>query len=202
VKKHLIAYAKRPLPGYAKTRLGGEIGLEESAGVYARLLYHCLMELVTLDLDGLRVELCVASPADVAFFRLAFPEFLVSAQQGADLGQRFTHSFNEAFGRGSEAVVVIGTDIPGLDRSILHTAFDGLAAVDVVLGPGLDGGYYLIGTRLKNARLFEGINWSSEVVLQQTEALIRHQQLSVTYLPALADIDTGADFQRWLETRS
>lgn len=202
MKKHLIAYAKRPLPGYAKTRLGEEIGQEESAGVYARFLYQCLLELTHLDHAGISVELCVASDADLAFFRLAFPEFLISAQVGADLGQRFSHSFQAAFKRGAGAVVVIGTDIPDLDRLILNSAFDALEENEVVIGPSVDGGYYLMGTRAKDANLFEGIDWSSEVVLQQTEALIRRQQLSIHYLPTLVDIDTAADFQRWLAARS
>jgi hypothetical protein len=57
VKKHLIVYAKRPLPGYAKTRLGAKIGREASAGVYARFLYRCLLELIDLDRDELNIEL-------------------------------------------------------------------------------------------------------------------------------------------------
>lgn len=201
MKKHLIAYAKRPLPGYAKTRLGEEIGLEESAGVYARFLYRCLLELVALGQDSIHVELSVASEADMAFFRLAFPEFRLSVQVGADLGQRFTRSFQAAFERGAGAVVVIGTDIPDLERSTILSAFAALDENEVVLGPSADGGYYLIGTRAKNANLFECIDWSSEVVLQQTETLIRRQQLTLKFLPALADIDTRADFQRWLAGR-
>ncbi len=46
MKQHLIVYAKRPLPGYAKTRLGADIGAEQAAGVYARLLYAYLLDLL------------------------------------------------------------------------------------------------------------------------------------------------------------
>ena len=46
MRNHLIIYAKRPLPGYAKTRLGAGIGMESSAGVYARLLYSYLNDIL------------------------------------------------------------------------------------------------------------------------------------------------------------
>jgi rSAM/selenodomain-associated transferase 1 len=200
MKKHLIVYAKRPLPGYAKTRLGAKIGLDESAGVYARFLYNCLMELVDLPLDELNIELSLASPEDIPFFELAFPEFQVNAQIGADLGQRFSHSFSTAFENGANAVVVIGTDIPNLDQIIIQSAFRSLEEKEVVIGPDMDGGYYLIGTRDKTATLFQDIDWSSEFVFQQTEHLIQAQGLSIDHLPTLADVDTEADFQRWLTT--
>lgn len=198
MRKHLIIYGKRPLPGYAKTRLGAKMGLEESAGIYARLLYRCLLDFVTLDRDDLSIELSLASPLDLPYFRLAFPEIRVRVQSEGDLGQRFTQSFKDAFNDGAEAVVVIGTDIPDLDKSIVQNAFDFLAKTEVVIGPDMDGGYYLIGTHQKSAILFQNIDWSSEIVLQQTEELIHAQGLSADYLPMLSDVDTEADYQRWL----
>jgi rSAM/selenodomain-associated transferase 1 len=202
VKNQLIAYAKRPVPGYAKTRLGEKIGFEESAGVYARLLYQCLLELVKLDPDDIRVELSLASDSDTAFFRSAFPEFEVSVQIGSDLGLRLSQSLKGAFSDGAEVVVLIGTDIPDLDLSIIQAAFHELEKFDVVVGPDTDGGYYLIGTREKTAILFRDIDWSSELVLQQTEELVQSQGLSMKFLPTLSDVDTEADFQRWLATRN
>ena len=198
MKNHLIVYAKRPLAGYAKTRLGKSIGLEESAGIYARFLYQCLLELVKLDRNEICIEISLASPEDVPFFRLAFPEFQIRSQNGGNLGQRFAHSFQKAFDQDAEAVMVIGTDIPDLDRSIIQSGFDALNENEVVIGPDMDGGYYLIGTRLKTATLFENIDWSTERVFQQTERLIRSQGLSIFFLPTLADVDTDADYRRWL----
>ena len=198
MKKHLIIYAKKPLPGYAKTRLGKEIGFEESAGVYARFLYQALFELIELTHEEISVELSLASDSDKAFFTLAFPEFLISSQMGSDLGQRFTRSFKDAFENGADSVVVIGSDIPDLDRSIIQAAFKALEENDVVIGPDTDGGYYLFGTRKKNATLFKDIDWSSEFVLQQTKRLLHAQQLSLILLPVLSDVDTDTDFHRWL----
>ena len=60
MKRHLSVYAKRPRPGYAKTRLGAAIGTEQAAGVYARLLYAYLLDLVRGGLADTRVELSLA----------------------------------------------------------------------------------------------------------------------------------------------
>lgn len=202
MKNHLIVFAKRPLAGHAKTRLGEKIGLEESAGIYARFLYQSLFELVALERADIIIELSLASSADVPYFRFAFPEFQISSQSGGNLGQRFTKSFQKAFDQGATAVVVIGTDIPDLNRTILQSAFDALSENEVVIGPDLDGGYYLIGTRLRDATLFKNIDWSSERVFQQTERLILAQGLTMFYLPTLSDVDTDEDFRRWLAKRA
>ncbi|MFN2235462.1 MAG: TIGR04282 family arsenosugar biosynthesis glycosyltransferase [Anaerolineales bacterium] len=202
MKNHLIVFAKRPLAGHAKTRLGEKIGLEESAGIYARFLYQSLFELVALERADIIIELSLASSADVPYFRFAFPEFQISSQSGGNLGQRFTKSFQKAFDQGATAVVVIGTDIPDLNRTILQSAFDALSENDVVIGPDMDGGYYLIGTRLRDATLFKNIDWSSERVFQQTERLILAQGLTMFYLPTLSDVDTDEDFRRWLAKRA
>lgn len=94
---------------------------------------------------------------------------------------------------------MIGTDIPDLGRFIIQHAFATLDGNDVVIGPDMDGGYYfLIGTRQKTATLFLDIDWSSEFVFLQTEQLILTQGLSIFHLPTLSDVDTDADYRRWL----
>jgi rSAM/selenodomain-associated transferase 1 len=195
--QHLIVYAKRPLPGYAKTRLGKSIGMENAAGVYARLLYGYLIDLLWANLENTAIELSVASPADVPFFTAAFPELVVHPQIDGDLGQRMAASFARAFARGAESVVLTGSDIPGLDSKLVHTAFHMLETSPTVLGPAADGGYYLIGTRVPNASLFEEIAWSTDCVLAQTKALAYAQGLTVAYLPQLYDMDTISEYKRW-----
>jgi rSAM/selenodomain-associated transferase 1 len=197
MKKRVLAFAKKPVAGYAKTRLGETTGFEEAAGVYARLLYGCLLELSGLAGRGIEVELCLAAASDIPYFRLAFPEFQVSAQTGADLGERLQNAMQAAFEQGVNAPLAIGTDVPDLDRVTILDAFEALEKTDVVIGPCRDGGYYLIGTARREATLFRDIDWSSARVLQQTEALLRQQGLSYKILPRLDDIDTQADYQSW-----
>lgn len=197
MKQHLIVYAKRPLPGYAKTRLAAGIGAEEAAGVYARLLYGYLLDLLHADLEETRIELAVAAPEDAPFFAAAFPELLVRTQVAGDLGARIAASFAQAFAAGAEYVVLTGSDIPSLDSSIVRAAFAMLENGPAVIGPSHDGGYYLLGLRAPGAPVFEGIAWSTSAVLAQTEALIRTAGLTLAYLPALADLDTVEDYRAW-----
>jgi rSAM/selenodomain-associated transferase 1 len=200
-KRRLIVYAKRPSPGHAKTRLGTAIGMEQAAGVYARLLYAYLLDLLRADLADTTVELSVASPSEVPYFAAAFPELAVRPQVEGDLGQRMAASFEQAFAAGSDAVVLTGSDIPRLDSQTVRAAFRALETAPVVIGPACDGGYYLIGMRAPGAPLFENVEWSSKHTLAQTEALAQAQGLALSYLPEQRDLDTQEDFDHWLKGR-
>jgi hypothetical protein len=196
-QRHLIVYAKRPMPGYAKTRLGAELGDEAAAGFYARLLYSYLLDLLNADLDDIQVTLSVAAPTDVPFFTEAFPELTVRAQIAGDLGTRMATSLERTFTQGAELAVLTGSDIPGLNAALVNDAFQALASAPVVIGPAMDGGYYLIGMRAPGVNLFHDIPWSTDQVLAQTEALARAQGLPLAKLPTLMDIDTVEAYRAW-----
>ncbi len=203
MKQRLIIYAKRPLGRYAKTRLGAEIGTEQAAGVYARLLYTLLIDVTSADLPNTVLELSVAAPEDIAYFESAFPEFMVRAQLTGNLGTRMAHTFAHAFEAGAESVVLCGSDIPDLTAAVLKQAFAALdipdesGAIPGVIGPAADGGYYLIGMRAPGAPLFEGIAWSTAAVLAQTLALARRHHVRLTRLPSLSDVDVSTDYDTW-----
>lgn len=128
--RYLIVYAKRPLPGCAKTRLGKGIGTENAAGLYARLLYGYLIDLVYARLENTEIELSVASPDDVPFFSSAFPELRVHPQIDGDLGQRMAAFFAQAFDRGAASVCLLVRGSRVEHRS--HAGADG--------GPGARAG--------------------------------------------------------------
>ncbi len=198
MKRHLIVYAKCPLPGGAKTRLGATLGDVEAAGVYARLLYAYLFDLLATVSDTARIELSLGHQHDVPFFTRAFPELLVRPQVRGDLGLRMAASFQRAFDEGADAVVLTGSDIPGLDGAVVQEAFAHLQTDPAVIGPAADGGYYLIGMRAPGANLFSKIPWSTEDVLTRTEARAHENGLTLARLPVLADIDVEADYAAWI----
>jgi hypothetical protein len=200
VERRLIVYAKRPLPNHAKTRLGAGIGKQQAAGVYARLLYGFLLDLLEADWEDTCIELAVAAPADVLFFAEAFPELLVRSQVAGDLGTRIAASFAQAFAAGVESVVLTGSDAPDLDSRIVRAAFETLESARGVIGPATDGGYYLLGMRAPGAHLFDDIAWSTERVLAQTEALARAQGMRLVHLPELDDVDAKEEFAKWRST--
>ncbi len=77
-------------------------------------------------------------------------------QGDGDLGDRMSQAFQSSFDKGTDAVVIIGTDCPELTAPLLEKAFQELHLHDLVLA-AVDGGYYLIGLRRPVPQLFQAI---------------------------------------------
>jgi len=186
-------FVKAPIPGRVKTRLAAEIGPSSAAEVYRRLGRR-----VVSGIAGSEHRSTVwFTPAREAPFvrewldglgRVAF-----RPQAGASLGDRLTHAFTTEFAEGARRVVIIGSDCPGVDRRIVQQAFTALGEHDVVLGPALDGGYYLVGLAAPHPALFRGISWSTAAVAAQTRTRARAHGLSCHVLKPLRDVDTLRD---------
>jgi glycosyltransferase A (GT-A) superfamily protein (DUF2064 family) len=91
--------------------------------------------------------------------------------------------------------------LPWLKRSVTQKAFHQLHSHNLVLGPAIDGGYYLIGLHYLRLELFTGINWGTEEVFQSTVNIANKLELSIAYLPQLPDIDRPEDLPIWEQIR-
>jgi rSAM/selenodomain-associated transferase 1 len=199
-KRALIVFVRLPRVGEVKTRLGGRIGMREAAAAYKHFAQHAF-ELAD-DLESIRVEVYVfyAPEAKEEEIRAWIQRpFIYVQQEGRTLGARMQRAFDTTFARGSLRTVIIGTDVPELDAHTLRFAYSRLSSHDVVLGPSSDGGYYLLGMNAPTKNLFDGIEWSTVNVLQQTLSCAERLRLSYTLLPEFADIDTEEDFKKYLE---
>jgi rSAM/selenodomain-associated transferase 1 len=116
-------------------------------------------------------------------------------QVGEDLGERMHRTSVDLFAKGYKQVILVGTDIPSLPLSVYHEAFAMLSRSDVVLGPALDGGYYLIGLTQPAEKLFAGVPWSTDQVLSVTQEQAKTLGLSVGLTTAWRDVDSIADLQ-------
>jgi hypothetical protein len=116
-------------------------------------------------------------------------------QAPGDLGDRLKDAIEEAFANGAGRVLVIGTDCPSIDAAIYEKAIAILAENDLVLGPALDGGYYLIGMNRLVHSLFQNIPWGTETVMEATQEAARAASLSVGLCPPLPDVDLPEDLQ-------
>ncbi len=191
----LIVVAKQPVPGLTKTRLCPPFSHKQAAE-----LYRCLM----LDTLALVARLHVAdhvlayTPAGARslFEDLAPDGFVLVPQQGADLGERLANALAYHFELGYQRVVIMNSDGPTLPLAHLEEAFTALDGADIALGPGHDGGYYLIGMKALHASLFRGIAWSTKSVVPQTIELCRSLGLAVHELPIWYDVDVEADLNR------
>ena len=191
----LIVVAKKPEPGFTKTRLCPPFTPQQAAQ-----FYRCLM-LDTLDLAARvqGVEHCLAyAPLEAySYFQSLVPEgFSLMPQQGTDLGDRLASVLADRFRHGYRKVVVMNSDGPTLPLPYLEQAFQQLQQCDVALGMGHDGGYYLIGMKQMQPELFENIAWSSNRVISQTLDVCRRLQLKVHRLPQWYDVDVGEDLQQ------
>jgi glycosyltransferase A (GT-A) superfamily protein (DUF2064 family) len=70
---------------------------------------------------------------------------------------------------------------------------------DLVLGPAMDGGYYLIGMNRTIPELFTDIPWSTDQVLRLTQDRAAQLGLKTALLQPSRDVDTLADLEALIE---
>lgn len=192
-----------PAPSRCKSRLArGGLGPEPAARVQQRLWAHTLAVLSsscrTLPAQGrLALSGCGARAARRWLAPLAPGTLQVGLQGRGGLGERMQRQLMAAFARGYRQVVVIGSDLPGLQGDDLQQAFSALEHSRLVLGPADDGGYWLVGLSSPAAALFAGVGWGSDQVLQQTLARAAAAGLTPALLRRQGDLDRVADLGRW-----
>ena len=194
----LLTVAKRPEPGRTKTRLHDGFAPDEAAEIYRCLL----LDTFRLMAQVRGVHPVVAFTPDDAddYFRALVPlHFGLLPQVGRDLGERLPNALGHFLALpGVQRAVIMNSDGPTLPVGYLVDAFDALARCDVVLGPGSDGGYYLIGMSRLHRGLFENVTWSTDLVMGETMANARRLGLSVHVLPTWYDVDVADDLRRIL----
>ncbi|MBN1341779.1 MAG: TIGR04283 family arsenosugar biosynthesis glycosyltransferase [Phycisphaerae bacterium] len=191
----LIVFTRYPLPGKAKTRLIPELGALRAAA-FQRTMTERTIRTARDCAGSLRadIEIRYAGGHDRKVRRWLGNGLVVRPQGDGDLGRRMRRASLDAFDSDCSRVLIIGTDCPELSACDLRRAFEAIEEHDVVLGPSTDGGYWLIGLR-SPAEVFEGVDWSTPRVVEQTLALASSAGLSVAILDEHTDIDTPEDFQ-------
>ncbi len=187
-------FVKYPAPGAVKTRLVPALGAAPAAGLYRALAEDVLAG--TSPWPGDYERLVFYDPPEAAeAMRQWLPAGRLRRQSAGDLGTRIAEAFARAFARGARRVVLIGTDTPGLGRGEVLQAFEALERADLVLGPCVDGGYYLVALRAPQPALFADIAWSTPRVFAQTLERASAAGLSVEPLAARRDVDTLEDLR-------
>lgn len=197
-RQHLIIFTRYPEPGKTKTRLIAALGSVGAANLQRQMTEHTILQVKELQTTvGVSSEVrFVGGNLQLMQEWLGF-DLVYQSQGEGDLGLRMARSLNDAFQSHAEQVVIIGTDCPGANSLILAQAFAQMPSVDLVIGPAIDGGYYLIGLRRFIPELFVNIDWGTSQVLQQTVDIATQLNVSYIYLPILADIDRPEDLPIW-----
>jgi rSAM/selenodomain-associated transferase 1 len=195
----VLVFLKYPEPGRVKTRLATAIGPDRAAALYRDWIGVVLRALQPARSRVTLVGYHDGGPAE----RFAGWSPLVDVwrpQPPGDLGDRLAAGFADAHVYGGP-VLAVGTDCPEIDARLIDRALELLLDRDAVFGPATDGGYYLVGTARHLPEFFDGVRWSSPHTRSDHLARCRERGWSFGLLPELADIDTGDDWQAYLERR-
>ena len=195
-----ILFARTPVPGQVKSRLFTHLTPEQACRL------HCAS---TSDTAALLEQALPDIPKWIFFSEAPSPNdssdglelpasFRAAIQEGSDLGERMAAAFVHAFDSGARRVVIFGSDSPTLPAAQAQRAFGLLADCDMVLGPTEDGGYYLIGCRRFDRRLFDRVKWSSPLTFEQTRANALRIGFAVRTLESWFDLDEWKDVERLL----
>ena len=196
----IALFVRQPIAGRVKTRLARDLGDDAACDLYRAMVADsiahakaCGLPLFLFhdgqDADGLPPAW--VSSADEIF-----------RQEGDSLGDRMAAAFEQSFAAGAIQVVLIGSDIPGLDGELLQSAVAAVENRDVVFSPAQDGGYCLVAARMErfNRIIFKGIPWSTSRVLKMTLAVCAAAGLSYGLLEPRQDIDTMGDLAAYCRT--
>ncbi len=198
VDRCIILFVKLPEKGRVKSRLARDMGWDLVLRLYESMV------LDTIDLlkrAAAPFIICFDPPGSLERVRRWLgPEYSYVPQTGDDLGERMEQAFARAFREGMNHVVLIGSDIPGLDSYVIHDAFAALASHDAVIGPSTDGGYYLVGFQKNGFEpgIFHDMIWSTETVFRETIDRLRGRSWKVHVLPQCQDVDTKEDLKALL----
>lgn len=185
----LLIFTRNPELGKCKTRLAAVTGDEAALEIYRFLLRHTVS--VT---RNLRMAKRVCYTEAIRQKDYWGPDIYQKVlQQGNDLGERMLTAFEQGFAEGYGKIVIIGSDMYDLSTADLEEAFYRLESTDYVLGPAMDGGYYLLGMKAPTPRLFIRKNWGSATVLENTLKDLEGESLAL--LPIKNDIDVYEDIK-------
>jgi uncharacterized protein len=188
----LIIFVKSPIAGEVKTRLASDIGVEKALKIYWQLLE--ITKKIASQFKGSKMIWSNKNWTDHSDY-WPIESFQFHLQKGANLGEKMASAFDFHFKEGFNKLLLIGSDCPEINISVLNEAEQALDHHDVIIGPAVDGGYYLIAMKKVHYELFEDMQWSHAQVLENTIQKAKIHFLSTYLLKTLSDIDDLADLK-------
>jgi uncharacterized protein len=171
----------------AKTRLCPPLTLEEAAQLNTAFLKDTASNLIAASAEAsVGASMAYGPPGSEAFFRTLMPASISLLEVCLpDLGACLMEALRQEFACGHRAACVLNSDSPTLPHSLLVEMTGALEEPGdrAVLGPCIDGGYYLLALKTIHPRLFEDIAWSTSAVAEQTLVRAAEIGLPVYILP-------------------
>lgn len=195
-----IVFTRYPAAGAVKTRLVPVLGAQGAADVHAAMTRHAIRTAAkAMAVHDFSMEVHFDGGDRSGMRTLYGDEIPYIPQSGNDLGERMRTAIGTVLHDGAEAVVLIGTDCPGITEALIGQAYAALEESDCVLGPACDGGYYLIGMKRDIPEVFSSVPWGTGEVRARTLDILRRMELKVVLLDELHDVDRPEDLHVWEE---
>ena len=185
----LLIFTRNPELGKCKTRLAAKIGDDAALEVYKFLLKRTVAFTRSLDCGKFVYYSEDIWENDIWDNQL----YQKKLQQGDDLGKRMENAFKDGFDSDFKKIIIIGSDMYDLSQTDLEVAFSTLDTHDYVIGPAEDGGYYLLGMKVENPKLFQDKEWGTASVLSDSLKDLAKENLFL--LPEKNDVDHYEDIK-------
>jgi hypothetical protein len=116
-------------------------------------------------------------------------------QVGANFGERFTNAIAAVFDKGFDNIITIGNDTPHLKTQHLKNTAQHLALGKTIIGPSVDGGFYLLGLQKTNFDVsnFKKLPWQRYSLYDQISTWLQSESSELIKLAVLQDVDNEKD---------
>ena len=186
MKKCLVILAKTPDLSDVKTRLSSIIG-EKNTRIFYDMCKSCVEDLKS----KLEYDTIIATAEKEGISNDYWKRFDTFFAEGKDLAEKQFFIFNKLLNI-YNSVVLIGMDIPQLNKKLIKNAFNRLENNNHIIGPSTDGGFYLLGSKLKiEKEVWENTKWSSSITLQTFICSLNSKPY---FIRKLSDVDKPEDF--------
>ncbi|MDO5017976.1 MAG: TIGR04282 family arsenosugar biosynthesis glycosyltransferase [Lagierella massiliensis] len=190
MREAIILFTRVPVPGKTKTRLMPDFSKEDSCKIHTILLENIFNCIKSTKRD-IFIYIYPIEKVDLMESILKFEKFY--GQKGKNLNEKIANSIYETLEKGYDKVILVGSDIVGIDKSYMDKAFNMLDTKDIVIGPVKDGGYGLIGMKKRHEIFNEEKSGHSEVLKNLIQRIVE-TRLTYGLLEEILDVDDIGDF--------
>ena len=187
----ILILGKAGRPGTAKTRLIPELGASAAHAVHLALAEAVVVRALSWS-SQVHLALDPLPQQPPAWSQGAS----LCAQPSGDLGERLAALSERMFAQAGTPLVILGTDAPDLPRDRFEQACAACARGEASICPSRDGGYNLVALPHPIGALWEGIDWGTERVAEQTRAAADRVGVVLHETAGWEDVDTPEDLVR------
>ncbi len=191
MRQCLVILAKTPIFSDVKTRLKSKIGKKNTL-IFYKFCRNCVRDLKSKHDYDMKIAIAEKDAVSNNYWN-GFDTFFA---KGKNLSEKQYFIFKKLL-KIYESVILIGIDIPQLEKKLIKNAFRFLTRNDYIIGPSSDGGFYLIGSKSKIAKeVWENTEWSSPKTLKTFVCSLGYKPYK---LKKYTDVDEFYDFQKMLK---